>query len=133
ICELNAKQAWSVKSEKATAVKPIDLSHDKHNERKVGDSNKAYLKELSLSDEKGKVYKNAQDKWKQIKHYIELLSTELNDLLGKNLLRVVDMGAGKGYLTFALYDYLNNELNRKAEVEGVEYRQDLVELCNAIA
>jgi SAM-dependent methyltransferase len=133
ICELNAKQVWSVKSEKVTAVKPIDLSHDKQKERKVGDSNKAYFKELRLTDEQGKVYKNAQDKWKQINHYIELLSTELNALPAKNLLRVVDMGAGKGYLTFALYDYLNNELNRKAEVEGVEYRQDLVELCNAIA
>ncbi len=133
ICELNAKQVWTLKSEKPTAVKPTDLSHDKQKERKVGDSNKPYLQELRLTDEQGKVYKNAQDKWKQINHYIELLSTELNALPAKDLLRVVDMGAGKGYLTFALYDYLNNELKRKAQVEGVEYRKDLVELCNSIA
>lgn len=43
------------------------------------------------------------------------------------------MGAGKGYLTFALYDYLNNELNKSASVVGVEYREDLVSLCNDIA
>ncbi|MBD1429452.1 class I SAM-dependent methyltransferase [Sphingobacterium litopenaei] len=133
ICELNGKQVWTLKSENPTATKPMHLSHDKQKERKVGDSNKTYLKELRLTDEHGKVYKNAQDKWKQINHYIELLSTELNALPAKDLLRVVDMGAGKGYLTFALYDYLNNELKRKAQVEGVEYRKDLVELCNAIA
>jgi SAM-dependent methyltransferase len=133
ICELTARGVWSVKSEKATAAKPTTLSHDKQKERKVGDANKAYLKELRLTDEQGKVYKNAQDKWKQINHYIELLSTELNALPAKDVLRVVDMGAGKGYLTFALYDYLNNELRRKSQVEGVEYRQDLVELCNTIA
>ena len=51
---------------------------------------------------------------------------------GKQL-RVVDMGAGKGYLTFALYDYLNHVLKRSTQVEGVEYREDLVDFCNKIA
>lgn len=133
ICALNVKDVWSVKSESATAVKLTDLSHDKQKERKVRDSNKTYLKELRLTDDQGRVYKNAQDKWKQINHYIELLSTELHTLPAKDMLRVVDMGAGKGYLTFALYDYLNNELQRKAKVDGIEYRKDLVELCNNIA
>lgn len=43
------------------------------------------------------------------------------------------MGAGKGYLTFALYDYLTHILQLQAEVVGVEYRDDLVQQCNAIA
>ena len=43
------------------------------------------------------------------------------------------MGAGKGYLTFALYDYLTNVLNKPSNIIGVEYRQDLVDLCNKIA
>lgn len=133
ICEWNAKQQWRVKSEKPLVVKSVNLSHDKQKTRKVGQSNKTYLKELRLTDDSGNVYKNAQDKWKQINHYIELLSTELDALPPKDLLQVVDMGAGKGYLTFALFDYLNNVLQRKTRVEGVEYRQDLVELCNGIA
>lgn len=133
ICEMNSKLEWTLKSQAATAAKPISLSHDKQKERKIGDSDKTYLKELRLTDEAGKVYKTAQDKWKQINHYIELLSAELDALAAKNLLQVVDMGAGKGYLTFALYDYLNNVLHRRAHVEGVEYRKDLVELCNNIA
>lgn len=132
-CELNKKQQWSVKSQKATAVKPVSRSHDNIKQRKVGDSNKQYLKELRLTDENGKVYKNAQDKWKQINHYIELLSAELDVLPHKETLQVVDMGAGKGYLTFALYDYLNNVMHRKSHVDGVEFRQDLVALCNDIA
>ncbi|MCA5004842.1 class I SAM-dependent methyltransferase [Sphingobacterium bovistauri] len=133
ICELNAKQNWITRDERATAEKPISLTHDKIKERKIGDSNKTYLKDLRLTDESGKVYKNAQDKWKQINHYIELLSTELTALPQKDMLQVVDMGAGKGYLTFALYDYLNTTLQRRSHIEGVEYREDLVELCNSIA
>ena len=133
ICEWNAKQQWRVKTEKPSVIKSVSLTHDKQKARKVGESDKTYLKELRLTDDLGRVYKNAQDKWKQINHYIELLSTELDALPPKDLLQVVDMGAGKGYLTFALYDYLNNVLKRKTSVEGIEYRQDLVELCNVIA
>ena len=43
------------------------------------------------------------------------------------------MGSGKGYLTFALYDYLHTILKMDAQVTGVEYREDLVTLCNQIA
>ena len=43
------------------------------------------------------------------------------------------MGSGKGYLTFALYDYLTNTLNLSPRVTGVELRTELVEKCNAIA
>jgi SAM-dependent methyltransferase len=88
---------------------------------------------LNLTDQEGKVYKNAQDKWKQINHYIELLSSSLSHLPENKNLKVVDMGAGKGYLTFALYDYLKNNLNRNVDVEGVEFRKDLVDFCNEVA
>jgi hypothetical protein len=43
------------------------------------------------------------------------------------------MGSGKGYLTFALYDYLVNQLKLNPTIIGVEYRKELVEKCNSIA
>jgi len=133
ICELSKKGVWGIRTEKATAVVPKSLTHDKQKSRKLGQEHKTYLEELRLMDAEGKVYKNAQDKWKQINHYIEILSAMLQDLPTQDVLNVVDMGAGKGYLTFALYDYLVGQLNRQATVVGVEYREDLVELCNQIA
>ncbi|ERJ57569.1 class I SAM-dependent methyltransferase [Sphingobacterium paucimobilis] len=133
VCQQNKKGVWSERSEKPTAKKPSDLSHDVQKQRKIGDTKKSYLQALRLTDERGEVYKAAQDKWRQINHYIELLSSSLAGLSADHLLKVVDMGAGKGYLTFALYDYLNNQLNKKSVVEGIEYREDLVELCNGIA
>ena len=45
---------------------------------------------------------------------------------------MADMGSGIGFLTFALYDYLLNH-QQKAEVVGIEFRKDLVDLCNNIA
>jgi SAM-dependent methyltransferase len=46
--------------------------------------------------------------------------------------RVLDFGAGKGYLTFAVHDHLQQHLQRRPEVVGVELRGDLVALCNGI-
>lgn len=133
VCQMNKKGEWSERTEKATAKKTQAMSHDVQKQRKIGSANKPYLHALRLTDQNGEVYNAAQDKWKQINHYVELLSSSLNNLHSEDTISVVDMGAGKGYLTFALYDYLNNELKKKAVVEGIEYRQDLVELCNGIA
>ena len=88
---------------------------------------------LKLTDEAGIVFKNAQDKYKQINHYIELLAPLLKEIPKRESLKVVDMGSGKGYLTFALYDYLANTIKLKTNVIGVEFRHDLVKLCHEIA
>ena len=48
-------------------------------------------------------------------------------------LRVVDMGCGKGYLTFALYDYCNNRLGVPTEVIGVDRNPELMKICAGMA
>ncbi len=109
------------------------LEHNTAKNRLIPATGKSYLHQLKITDDKGQVHKNAQDKYKQINHYIELLSPLLKGLPAYPVLNIADMGAGKGYLTFALYDYITNELKQQATVKGVEYRKDLVELCNGIA
>jgi len=108
-------------------------SHDKKKHRKIEGVGKQYLHELKITNEAGQVYKTSQNKFTQINHYIEILSSLLLKLPTKEMTKVVDMGAGKGYLTFALYDYLNNVIKKPASVIGVEYREELVALCNKIA
>ena len=46
---------------------------------------------------------------------------------------MVDMGSGKGYLTFAAYDYFKNTRGVDISVTGVEAKDDLVGLCNDVA
>jgi len=107
--------------------------HDRNKNRLITANEKPYLTELKITDETGKVLANSQDKYKQINHYIEILSTLIKEIPPREKVKVVDMGSGKGYLTFALYDYLSNVLKIKSEVTGVEFRPELVELCNKIA
>jgi SAM-dependent methyltransferase len=116
-----------------THTTPPDMSHDRAKQRLITSADKPYLHALGIADAKGAVYKNAQDKFRQINKYIEVLDGLLKQLAPRETLRIVDMGAGKGYLTFALYDHLVHNLKRSAEIIGVEYRADLVAQCNAIA
>lgn len=61
-----------------------------------------------------------------------MLEPMLKALNNKNFLRIVDMGAGKGYLTFALYEYLSSNSEIDFELIGVEQRRDIVDEVQAI-
>ena len=104
-------------------------SHDRQKSHAV-QPDAPYLCALGLADERGNVHKNAADKYRQINRYIELLRPALESLHHP---RIADMGSGKGYLTFALYDYLIRSGKADASVTGVEMRADLVALCNKTA
>jgi SAM-dependent methyltransferase len=133
IVEHDKKGVISVRERLFKTEVPLVLSHDKEKKRLIKPAGKTYLQELKITDPNGEVYKNAQDKYKQINQYIALLDPLIRTLPAKGVKKVVDMGSGKGYLTFALYDYLTNVLKLEAEVTGVEFRADLVTLCNQIA
>ncbi|MBO7651269.1 MAG: SAM-dependent methyltransferase [Bacteroidales bacterium] len=125
---------FKVKQQKASITELPSLSHDRNKNRKLEASDgKKYLHLLGITDANGKVNPKSQDKFKQITHYIEILSSHIDTLPTDRTITVADMGSGKGYLTFALYDYLANTLKCKADVTGVEIRHDMVELCNKFA
>ena len=63
-----------------------------------------------------------------------ILSESMDKWNGDNHpLDLVDMGCGKGYLTFAACDWLRNHGWPQATVRGIEARPELVELCNRAA
>ncbi len=122
-----------VKKLKASKSATPSTEHDQAKKRIITANDKTYLHELNITDAAGNIYKAAQDKYKQLNHYIEILSPLIKDIPQDKIKKVVDMACGKGYLTFALYDYLTNVLKLETEVIGVETRKDLVDLCNTIA
>ncbi len=132
ILERSAKGSFRLRTKQLEEKKEANLSHNKEKKRLILAKDNLYLHELGLTDEQGTVFKNAQDKYKQINQYIEILSSLIKELPQGTIKNVVDMGSGKGYLTFALYDYLLSH-QQKANVVGVEFRKDMVDLCNSIA
>lgn len=124
---------YTLKQLAATQTAVPELSHDRAKHRLIESEGRPYLHALGISDAKGVVLKTARDKFRQINKYIEILDGLLRELPARESLRIVDMGAGKGYLTFALYDYVAHTLKRSVEVVGVEFRPELVKQCNDIA
>ena len=110
-----------------------EFSHDRIKKRLIKTENNIYLRETGITGQDDKVIPSMVDKFKQINRYVEIISHTLENLQKNTDFTVIDMGAGKGYLTFALYDYLNNTLNVNAQVTGVEMRDELVNKCNLIA
>ncbi|MEZ4891850.1 MAG: SAM-dependent methyltransferase [Saprospiraceae bacterium] len=85
------------------------------------------------TNSKGEVLAKSQDKWRQINKYLEIIQNlNAQTPLPKEPI-IADMGSGKGYLTFALYDYLFNQLGLKPQITGIELRKELVKTCNKAA
>ena len=94
-----------------------------------------FLADLGVTNAKHELVPAMARKWKQINKFIEVFAHALSSspLREDQPIHAVDFGSGKGYLTFALHDYLRNSLGLEAQVRGVELREDMVSLCNTAA
>ena len=114
-----------------------ELPSAEHNREKNRflDLTRPFLADLGVTNKQQELIPAMSRKWKQINKFIEVFSHALTSspLQLDRPVRVADFGSGKGYLTFAIHDYLRNTLKAEGEVTGVELREDMVTLCNSAA
>lgn len=94
----------------------------------------AFLKVLGVASGAGEIKPNMYSKYRQVARFIELFMERLErtQAMKQKRVKVLDIGSGKGYLTFAMYDQLTAaDLNPK--IDGVDARADMIDLCNAAA
>ena len=106
--------------------------HNKNKEHYIS-QDKEFLKELGITNASGNIAAGKGAKFKQINRYIDIFQSLIKEADLGQTFDIVDMGSGKGYLTFAMSDYLNVERGMQVKVSGVELRENLVEKCNTIA
>ncbi len=112
----------------------ISTNHNKIKNRLIKIENNKYLKELGILTTNNQIVKDMQNKYKQINKFIEIFDSIIkNQKQNLQKINIIDMGSWKGYLTFALYDYLFNKLKINSKIIGVELRKELVDFCNSIA
>jgi SAM-dependent methyltransferase len=110
------------------------VAHNREKETFVN-PNAFYLKSLGITTDTGEIREKQQDKWKQINKFVETLANLFDSSLLKDQkeITITDMGCGKGYLTFAAYDYFKNARGLNVSIIGVDTKQQLVSLCNDLA
>jgi hypothetical protein len=106
----------------------FSLVHDREKNRFIPE-NRRWLLHLGLAGKDGRILDKAQDKYRQINKFVEIIDNLLQDVPEGARWRIADMGSGKGYLTFALYDYLTQIRKINARVTGFEMREELVTKC----
>jgi hypothetical protein len=114
----------------------VTTAHDKDKQRHL-DLDRPFWTDLGVTHEvKGErvLVPAMSRKWKQINKFIEVMSAALkrSPLADSPDVHVADFGSGKGYLTFAMHDWLRSQ-GKDAHVTGVELREDMVALCSSVA
>lgn len=130
--EINVPEIKLIEKKNPDAGKFISTQHNLDKKRILNPHSK-YFHALGITNDQGDILQSGQKKFKQVDKYIEIVSHLLAE---KNLRKdavIADMGSGKGYLTFALYDYLTSEKNLHPHITGFELRAELVAFCNDTA
>lgn len=106
-------------------------NHDRDKQRHL-ELDRPFLTALGVTNDQQQLIPAMSRKWKQINKFIELFqhAFDSSTLKEKESIQVLDFGSGKGYLTFALHDFLNNSRHINGQVTGVELRTEMVTLCN---
>ena len=103
-------------------------THDREKQRWLG-LDRPFLAALGVTNPQHQLVPAMARKWRQINKFIEVFAHALTSsrLADAQELSVVDFGAGRGYLTFALHDWLRQARGVQAQVTGIELRPDLVQ------
>jgi hypothetical protein len=125
------KDSILLKQQPPTFTTASDLKHNQKKNYTIAPE-ATYLKLLKVTGANNQVLSQAYHKYKQINQYINLLQPLFAIYDKTKDVQITDMGCGKGYLTFALYDFLL-QTGFKPNVTGIELRKDLVVQCNRIA
>lgn len=92
-----------------------------------------FLIRLGVMEESGKVIQKHYSKFRQINRYLEIVEDVFPYLPTGRVLKIIDFGCGKAYLTFALYYYLRIRKNRDVQIIGLDLKKDVIRFCRKIA
>ena len=109
----------------------VDRDHDRDKERLLP-ADDPVLVALGISDREGRIKPSRQAKYRQVEEFLRLLDTALRDALEQGQvrtptpedpLRVVDLGCGNAYLTFAAHRFLTEVRGLPVRLTGVDVRE----------
>ena len=128
---VSSKGKATIQTKKVQECREQNLEHDKQKARLINPANPWWY-QLGLTTREGKITADMQHNFKQIYKYAEIVESLVKPMKFEGTVHIADMGAGKGYLTFALHELLTQRMNLDVDIKGVEIRPDLVLKINEI-
>lgn len=121
----------SASADHATPVR----EHDRAKERLL-DPADSFLRAVGISDAYGRVKPSRRDKHRQVEEFLRALAPVLDRVraaAGDGPLRVVDLGCGNAYLSFAAYRWLTDRHGFDVRLTGVDVKAQARERNTALA
>lgn len=127
-------------TERAEAV-AAERGHDRDKERLL-EPGDPVLVALGISDAEGRVKPTRQAKLRQVEEFCRLLDTAVVEAVAKGHLRrptaeeplrIVDLGCGNAYLTFAAHRFLSHVRGLPVHLVGVDVKEQSREHSTAVA
>jgi SAM-dependent methyltransferase len=109
---------------------PPDRSHDRSKDRLLPEDDPV-LVALGITDAQGRIKPSRQAKYRQVEEFLRALSAALDDALESGRLRtptadeplrIVDLGCGNAYLTFAAQAWLHRFRGLPVHLVGVDVK-----------
>lgn len=109
-----------------------DLSHNRVKKHLLQEGTAYdFLVALGIQKADGTIRRDKYDKFKQVVHFLELLTPVFERCKSKDTIKILDLACGKAYLSFALYYFLTSR-GQKVELYGVDIREDVIATCRAL-
>ncbi|HEY9376309.1 MAG TPA: SAM-dependent methyltransferase [Jiangellaceae bacterium] len=110
------------------SARPADVeavhSHDRTKARLL-DPTDPFLQAVGISDDRGLIKPSRMAKYRQVEEFLRALEPVLpdaRDAAGDGVLRVVDLGCGNAYLSFAAYRWLTDRHGLDVRLVGVDVK-----------
>ena len=109
-----------------------DIEDNNRKKQYILDGSEPFLRELGVSDAKGRIFDKKQSKFRQINRFLEIIR-DAEDKLPSDEIRICDLCCGKSYLSFAAYHYFSVVKGMSVSMTGVDLKPDVVEHCSNAA
>lgn len=130
-----------VNTTERTAPAEVSRGHDQPKARLLPEDDPVFIA-LGISDKDGRLKPSRQAKYRQVEEFLRLLDSSVADAIAKGHvrtptaeepLRIVDLGCGNGYLTFAAQRYLTSVRQLPVVVTGVDVKEQSRDHNGAVA
>jgi SAM-dependent methyltransferase len=119
----------------------VDRDHDREKDRLLPEDDPVLIG-LGLADRSGRMKPSRQAKYRQVEEFLRILDVGVTDAIEKghlrrptaeHPLRVVDLGCGNAYLTFAAHRFLTAVRGLPVRMTGVDEKEQSREHNSALA